>query len=423
MNVIRQILNRQVLFRPQFYRQITISSNHQKNDEKWRHSRNYNRLITVGICGGICLAGYELMKKYLPQVHAATQSTGSRRAQVGIYDTATFFWIFRHFSHFQFNFIADVVEIAAKSLVYIEIQDTKRMDYMTGRPATVSNGSGFIIESNGLILTNAHVVINKPRSIVSVRLNDGRTFQGIVEAVDPVSDLATVRINCKNLPTMKLGTSSSLRSGEFVVALGSPLALSNTVTSGVVSSTQRPSQELGLHGRDINYIQTDAAITFGNSGGPLVNLDGEAIGINSMKVTAGISFAIPIDYVKNFLKLADEKLKKGKSLVDRDEPKRRYMGITMLSLTPDIIRELKQRGSNIPDNITHGILVWKVISGSPSQIGGLMAGDIITSINGVEVSESSDIYEILAGKQEILIMNIFRGRTHLKVAITPDPAE
>lgn len=277
------------------------------------------------------------------------------------------------------------------------------------QPVTVSNGSGFIIEKDGLILTNAHVVINKPKSIVAVRLSDGRTFQGAVEAVDPVSDLATVRINCKNLQTMKLGQSSTLRSGEWVIALGSPLALSNTVTAGVVSSTQRPSQELGLHGRDINYIQTDAAITFGNSGGPLVNLDGEAIGINSMKVTSGISFAIPIDYVKNFLKLAEEKVKKGKSMTDVNTPKRRYMGITMLSLTDDIIRELKQRGSNLPENITHGILVWKVILGSPAHTGGLMAGDIIVSINGIEVNDSSQVYEILAGKQEILIMHIYRG--------------
>lgn len=121
------------------------------------------------------------------------------------------------------DFIADVVESAAKSLVFIEIQDTRRMDYKTGRPLTVSNGSGFIVDSNGLILTNAHVVINKPRSVISVQLSDGRTFMGIVEAVDPISDLATVRIQCKKLPALKLGNSSELRSGEFVVALGSPL--------------------------------------------------------------------------------------------------------------------------------------------------------------------------------------------------------
>lgn len=286
---------------------------------------------------------------------------------------------------------------------------------------TVSNGSGFIIESDGLILTNAHVVINKPKSIVAVRLNDGRSFQGIVEAIDPVSDLATIRINCKNLSPLKLGSSSSLRSGEWVIALGSPLALSNTVTAGVVSSTGRHSQELGLHGRDINYIQTDAAITFGNSGGPLVNLDGEAIGINSMKVTSGISFAIPIDYVKNFLKLAEEKIKKGKS--DPAVPKRKYMGITMLSLTEDIIRELKQRGSNLPETITHGILVWKVVQGSPAHVGGLMAGDIIVSINGIETNESSQIYEILDSNKDLLVMHVYRGKTKIKVAVTPEAAE
>lgn len=322
----------------------------------------------------------------------------------------------------NFNFIADVVEMTAKSLVYIEIQDTRRMDYYTGQPVTVSNGSGFIVESNGLILTNAHVVVNKPRSNVSVRLSDGRTFLGIVEAVDPVSDLATVRIQCKNLPAMKLGQSSSLRAGEFVVALGSPLSLSNTVTAGVVSSTQRPSKELGLGGRDINYIQTDAAITFGNSGGPLVNLDGEAIGINSMKVTAGISFAIPIDYARNFLKMAEDKMKKGRPSVEPTST-RRYMGITMLSLTPDIIAELKQRGSQLPDNVQNGILVWKVILGSPAHTSGLMAGDIILNINGSDVKQSADIYSILSSNTKVLNMIVMRNGQALKVSVTPDDPE
>ena len=118
-----------------------------------------------------------------------------------------------------------------------------------------------------MILTNAHVVLNKPHSVVNIRLQDGKTYVGIVEAIDPVSDLATVRIPCKNLKAIKLGDSSSLLAGEFCIALGSPLGMSNTVTAGVVSSTGRNSHEIGLRGNDINYIQTDAAITFGNSGG------------------------------------------------------------------------------------------------------------------------------------------------------------
>lgn len=266
----------------------------------------------------------------------------------------------------QFNFIADVVEVSAPAVVYIEIKDLRRQDYVTRQPMTASNGSGFIVESDGLILTNAHVVINKPHTVVSIRLQDGRTFQGVVEDIDPASDLATVRVECRGLPTLKLGSSATARAGEWVVALGSPLALSNTVTAGVISTTQRPSEELGLRGKGIKYIQTDAAITFGNSGGPLVNLDGEAIGINSMKVTAGISFAIPIDHAKEFLQRGIDRRKRG-SKAGEPLPLRRYMGITMLSLTPDILLELRQRSHTVPDEVKHGVLVWKVILGSPAH--------------------------------------------------------
>ncbi|XP_067619353.1 serine protease HTRA2, mitochondrial [Eurosta solidaginis] len=318
----------------------------------------------------------------------------------------------------QYNFLADVVHACAPSVVYIEIKDMRQFDYYTGKPITASNGSGFIIDSNGLILTNAHVVINKPHTMVQVRLNDGRTFPGAVEDIDQTSDLATVRIQCKDLPVMTLGNSATLRSGEWVVALGSPLALSNTVTAGVVSSTQRASQELGLKNRDINYIQTDAAITFGNSGGPLVNLDGEAIGVNSMKVTAGISFAIPIDYVKLFLKKAEERHKQGASRMDY--PVKRYMGITMLTLTPDILLELKNRTQNVPSNLTHGVLVWKVIVGSPAHNGGLYPGDIVTKINDKEIKNSSDVYEALGDKSKSLDITIFRGLKKMTIKIVPE---
>lgn len=135
----------------------------------------------------------------------------------------------------QFNFIADVVDSSAPSVVYIEIKDSRQFDYFSGKPVTVSNGSGFIIKSDGLILTNAHVVTSRTNAKVEVRLHDGTVYSGVVEDVDIQSDLATVRINAKNLPVMPLGNSSELRPGEFVVAIGSPLSLSNTVTAGVVS--------------------------------------------------------------------------------------------------------------------------------------------------------------------------------------------
>lgn len=148
----------------------------------------------------------------------------------------------------RFNFFADIVERASPAVVYIEIKDKRHIDYYSREPATASNGSGFIVDSNGLILTNAHVVINKPHTFVQVRLQDGRKFVGHVETVDERSDLATLRIDCRNLPTLKLGNSADLRVGEWVVALGSPLALSNTATAGVVSSKERASNELGLRG-------------------------------------------------------------------------------------------------------------------------------------------------------------------------------
>ncbi|CAG0881169.1 unnamed protein product [Cyprideis torosa] len=308
------------------------------------------------------------------------------------------------------NFIADVVEMVAPAVVFIEIKDQRRRDYRTGAPITQSNGSGFIVESDGLILTNAHVVYGKPNSIVKVKLQDGREFNGTIETVDIQSDLATVRIPCKDLPILRLGNSSSLRPGEWVVALGSPLSLSNTITAGVISSKQRMSKELGLRDRNMEYIQTDAAITFGNSGGPLVNMKGEAIGINAMKVTAGISFAIPADHARAFL----EKRKEGKFVPVAQV--RRYLGITMLSLTPMLLLDLQQR-HDLPPEVHHGVLVWKIIVSSPAHLAGIQPGDVVTHIDGHAVHSAKDVYRSLESGGEVLDIVVVRrtGTYHLKV--------
>lgn len=190
------------------------TNNHENGNNNSRNSiKKYALFFASGIIG------YELLKNkslLIPFVEAAVPTNkllGRRK---------------------QFNFISDVVEQASPSVVYIEIKDMRRLDFFTGRPMTASNGSGFIIEENGLILTNAHVVVNKPNSRVDVKLHDGNTYIGVVEDVDLNSDLALVRIPCKNLPILRLGNSSDMRPGEFVVAIGSPLSLSNTCTSGVV---------------------------------------------------------------------------------------------------------------------------------------------------------------------------------------------
>ncbi|KAK7010302.1 serine protease HTRA2 mitochondrial [Biomphalaria glabrata] len=300
------------------------------------------------------------------------------------------------------NFIADVVQKAGPAVVFLEI---KGRHPFTGRPVTLSNGSGFIVRSNGIILTNAHVVANK--STVSVKLQDGRVMEGQVTAVDPISDLATVKITANNLPIIPLGTSSTIRPGEWVIAMGSPLSLSNTVTCGIVSSVQRASRELGLRNKDMDYIQTDAVINFGNSGGPLVNLDGQAIGINTMKVTTGISFAIPSDYAIKFLVKAEELMKNGQR--ENGFLKRRYMGITMLTLTENVMRDLKNniKMPNFPD-VDGGVFVYKVIPGSPAHIGGILAGDIIIDISGTPIKSAADVYDAVE-KSDYLKVTLIRG--------------
>jgi len=315
----------------------------------------------------------------------------------------------------RFNFIADVVAETGSALVYIEVKDLHVHEFVRGEPVRASNGSGFIVKEDGLILTNAHVVTDNHRLAIQVKLQDGRCFAGQVEDVDHKSDLATIRIDCRNLPVMKLGQSSTLRPGEFVVAMGSPLALSNTITTGVVSSVARNKQELvGLKGLDgiPEYIQTDAAITFGNSGGPLINLDGEAIGINSMKVTPGISFAIPIDYAKEFLQKSQEK----EGLFKKKH--RRFMGVTMLAVTPQTIPQLKQK-IGLPKNLEHGIVVYQVVQESPADKAGIETRDVITHINGVEIYDTGNVYELLETPEDLHV-TLIRDNVQKLVTVRPD---
>lgn len=287
----------------------------------------------------------------------------------------------------------------------------------SGREVPISNGSGFIISSDGLIVTNAHVVANKRG--VRVKLTNGDTYNATVQDVDQAADIATIKINAKHpLPTLRLGQSSDVRQGEFVVAMGSPFSLKNTITSGIVSSAQRGSKELGLSNSNIDYIQTDATIDFGNSGGPLINLDGEVIGINTMKVTAGISFAIPSDRVRIFLERAADKQK---SWFGESGSKRRYIGVMMLTLTPSIIEELKMRDISFPD-VSHGVLIHRVIIGSPASRAGMKPGDVIVEINGSKVNSSEEIYNAVRTSDSLNVV-VRRGADLLMLHMTPERTE
>ncbi|KAJ8026376.1 Serine protease HTRA2, mitochondrial [Holothuria leucospilota] len=341
----------------------------------------------------------------------------------------------------RFNFIADAVEVAAPAVVYIEIQGRVPL---RREQIPISNGSGFIVSADGLILTNAHVVANKMvrNQEVMVKLYDGRVVKGDVIAIDSVSDLAAVKVNTiDKLPTLRMGKSSKLRPGEWVIAMGSPLALSDTITAGIVSTVNRKSKELGLN-KNIDYIQTDASINMGNSGGPLVNLDGEAIGINTMMVTAGISFAIPSDYALDFLEKVkkfqnEEKgdLEKGSSgmfgwlsgskpstAVDMSRGlKKGYIGITMLTLSPPILSDLRQRARDFP-NVSHGVLVYRIVIGSPAQMAGIQAGDVITHIDSQPINTAEDVFKVVHATKPITV-TIIRGQNTLKMEVTPVEAQ
>uniref|UniRef100_UPI00398EFAD1 serine protease HTRA1B n=1 Tax=Pristiophorus japonicus TaxID=55135 RepID=UPI00398EFAD1 len=294
----------------------------------------------------------------------------------------------------KYNFIADVVDKIAPAVVHIELF---RRSAFSNRELAVASGSGFIVSEDGLIVTNAHVVANKQR--VKVELSSGATYNAKIKDIDEKADLALIKIEPSvKLPVLLLGRSTDLRPGEFVVAIGSPFSLQNTVTTGIVSTTQRGGKELGLRNSDIDYIQTDAIINFGNSGGPLVNLDGEVVGINTLKVTAGISFAIPSDKIRQFLVESHDRQAKGKTAT-----KKRYLGVRMITLTPGLAKELKLRQKDFPD-VNAGAYIIEVLPRTPASSGGLKDNDVIISINNQLVTSASDVSEAIKKDSSLTIV-------------------
>lgn len=313
----------------------------------------------------------------------------------------------------RFNFLAETVERVLPSIVYIECDHV--VPVLFGEAIAKSSGSGFIVEGGGYVLTNAHVVGRS--KTVRVKLQDGRELEGVVTDIDEVTDLALVKLGLRKgetLPALDLGPSSEVRPGEWVVALGSPLSLSNTITSGIVSSVHRPSSDIGLqhHKPDMEYIQTDAVITVGNSGGPLVNLDGEVIGINTMTAFPGISFAIPSSFAKEFLKRAKrEEIRKSET-----RPKKYGIGISMLTINQRVLPHIQSRTSF---NVTNGVLLAEVWRGSPADRAGLKKGDIIVKMNSKEVRSTSEIFDMVQTGSGIEF-EVIRGNEKKIIRVKPE---
>lgn len=271
------------------------------------------------------------------------------------------------------NFVADVVEVCSPAVVNIVSVGNGSFGGMVA-----SAGSGFIISKDGYVVTNAHVVSTSGDGNVVVTLKDGRKKSGRVHSMDTQSDIAIVKIDDKfidhPLPTIPFGISSKARAGEFVIAIGSPMQLQNSASLGIISATARHASELGLSNNRAEYIQTDAAINVGNSGGPLVNLDGEVIGINTMKVKNGdgISLAIPIDIAAVIIN----------QLLQHKRVVRPYVGLRMANIIPvqeETDRSLsffrnKKKSSQVPPMMNVDkmqVVVLDVVRGSPAYLAGV----------------------------------------------------
>ncbi len=267
---------------------------------------------------------------------------------------------------------------------------------------TQSLGSGFLVSADGYILTNAHVVRNADEIIV--KLSDQREFQARIVGTDRRTDVALLKIEAGGLPRVTLGDPTQLRVGEWVVAIGSPFGLENTLTAGIVSALGRALPQENY----VPFIQTDVAINPGNSGGPLFNLKGEVVGINAQIYSRhggymGLSFAIPIDVAME----VTEQLKASGRVT------RGWLGISIQQVTKELADSFGMKN-------THGALVSGVEKGSPAEKGGLQAGDVILRFDGKSIITSSDLPRLVAATRpgKSATVEVLRRGSVRNIAVT-----
>jgi serine protease Do len=287
-------------------------------------------------------------------------------------------------------------------------------DRQSPSPVRPQSGSGFVIDSNGIILTNYHVIQSAERIVV--KFSNGRSLPAHVVGIDPDTDIALVKVEAAGLQVAPLGNSESLRVGEWVCAIGNPLAYEHTVTVGVVSYLGRKLFDSSLD----NYIQTDAAINFGNSGGPLINGKGEVVGINSAisQRASNIGFAVPINEATAILP----------QLKAQGRVSRGYMGVGLTDIDPDLQQSLKLRSQS-------GAIVQDVSAGSPGERAGLRPYDLITGIDGKRVANNNEIIREVArrepgtitrlqvtrnGREQVLAIRL--GERPSRQVVTPEGA-
>lgn len=322
------------------------------------------------------------------------------------------------------SFVSAAVDRVGSAVVRIDTERTitRRLDPFFGDEAMSGlsqqqilrgQGSGFIIDRDGIILTNAHVVDRADK--VTVILKDGRSLQGKVQGVDPVTDLAVVKISgAKNLPIALLGDSDIVKVGDWAIAVGNPFGLDNTVTLGIVSTLKRSSATVGMSDKRLDFIQTDAAINPGNSGGPLLDARGRVIGINTaIRADAmGIGFAIPINKAKTI----STQLARGEKVAHP------YLGVQMVTLTPEIAAENNSDPNalfQIPS--INGVLVVRVLPNTAASTAGMRRGDVILEVNGDAIRDAGQLQDVMENSRvsQRLQVRISRDGKNQLVTVMP----
>jgi len=305
------------------------------------------------------------------------------------------------------NAIIDAVNRVAPAVVLI--QTSSGGGIFGGGTGT---GSGVIYDPEGWILTNRHVV-ESAQSLI-VELNDGRTFEATPYGIDPLTDLAIIKVDATDLPVAPVGSSSELEPGQLAIAIGNPLGYKHTVTTGIVSGLGRQitASSANQESADLlrNLIQTDAAINPGNSGGPLVNSAGQVIGINTAVSTEaqGLGFAIPIDVAKPIMQQA----------LDGEELVRPWIGVYYTPISPAVAE-----AEDLP--VDYGALIGTtdgsaIIPGSPAEVAGLQDGDIIVGLNGEALTEESDLATLILPYEagDTITLRVLRDNSATEIELT-----
>ncbi|MGV2831514.1 trypsin-like peptidase domain-containing protein [Myxosarcina sp. GI1(2024)] len=323
----------------------------------------------------------------------------------------------------QNSFVTSVAKTVEPAVVQINVSrslDGVFLPFFGGAPGGANRptlrgvGSGFVIDSKGLIITNAHVVDRADR--VTVSFQDGRLLDGTVLGKDSVTDVAVIQVESADfLPAVTIGDSDLVEQGEWAIAIGNPLGLQETVTVGVISATNRFSRDIGIPDKRIGFLQTDAAINPGNSGGPLLNARGEVIAVNSAIIggAQGLGFAIPINTARRI----------AQQIIDNGRVEHPYIGIEMVSLTPEIKQQFNQFSNRqLEVNSDRGILIMTVTNNSPASKAGLQVGDVIQAVNQQAITKAETLQRLLDenGVGRELQLEIERQNKSIEITVKPE---